>query len=137
VTVTPWNGNIKDLLSEEQLKAIEESLAGVPDGLCIDKRGTRLNRYPGMLSDLEQEGKTYKIIASERPVTEPGMILISNTPIPKLERAVLVIRTDSEFQQRLEGRVLGSRPGQRPDDRSAPAAFHYSIFELASGRTAN
>lgn len=129
----PWNGNIKELLSEEQLRAIEESLAGVPEGLCVDKRGIKLNRYPGQLSDLEREGTAYKVIASERPVTEPGMILISNTPIPSIERALLVIRTDENYQQRLEGHVLASHPGNRPEDQSTPTAFHYSIFESKGG----
>ncbi|HSM27425.1 MAG TPA: hypothetical protein VK855_04905 [Thioalkalivibrio sp.] len=125
----PWNGNIKELLSEEQLKAIEESLAGVPEGLCVDKRGIKLNRYPGQLSDLQREGTAYKIIASERPVTEPGMVLISDTPIPNIERALLVIRTDANYQQRLEGHVLASHPGKRPEDQSTPTAFHYGVFE--------
>jgi hypothetical protein len=125
----PWNGNMKELLSEEQLKAIEETLAGVPEGLCVDKRGLKLNRYPGQLSDLEREGTTYKVIASERPVTEPGMVLISNAPIPSVERALLVIRTDANYQQRLEGHVLASHPGKRPEDRSTPTAFYYSVFE--------
>jgi len=125
----PWNGNMTELLSDEQLKAIEETLAGVPEGLCVDKRGLKLNRYPGQLSDLEGEGTTYKVIASERPVTEPGMVLISNTPIPSVNRALLVIRTDENYQQRLEGHVLASHPGQRPEDRSTPTPFYYSVFE--------
>ena len=125
----PWNGNIKELLSEEQLKAIEETLADVPQGLCVDKRGIKLNRYPGLLSDLDREGTTFKVIASERPVTEPGMVLISNTPIPEVGRALLVIRTDVDHQQRLEGRVLASRLGRRPEDKLTPTIFHYSVFE--------
>ena len=125
----PWNGNIKELLSEEQLKAIEETLADVPQGLCVDKRGIKLNRYPGLLSDLDREGTTFKVIASERPVTEPGMVLISNTPIPEVGRALLVIRTDVDYQQRLEGRVLASRLGRRPEDKLTPTIFHYSVFE--------
>lgn len=128
----PWNGNIKDLLSEEQLKAIEESLADVPEGLCVDKRGIKLNRYPGQLSDLEREGIAYKVIASERPVTEPGMVLISNTPIPDVERALLVIRTDADYQQRFEGHVQASRPGRRPEDRLTPTPFYYAVFEPAA-----
>lgn len=125
----PWNGNIKELLSEEQLKAIEETLADVPQGLCVDKRGIKLNRYPGLLSDLDREGTAFKVIASERPVTEPGMVLISNTPIPEVVRALLVIRTDVDHQQRLEGRVLASRLGRRPEDKLTPTTFHYSVFE--------
>ncbi len=125
----PWNGNIKELLSEEQLKAIEETLADVPQGLCVDKRGIKLNRYPGLLSDLDREGTSFKVIASERPVTEPGMVLISNTPIPEVGRALLVIRTDIDYQQRLEGRVLASRLGRRPEDKLTPTIFHYSVFE--------
>ena len=125
----PWNGNIKELLSEEQLKAIEESLAGVPEGLCVDKRGINLNRYPGRLSDLEQEGTAYEVIASERPVTEPGMVLISNAPIPDMVRALLLIRTDANHQQRLEGHVQATHPGRRPEDQASPPNFYYSVFE--------
>jgi hypothetical protein len=132
--MAPWNGNISELLSEEQLKAIEESLADAPEGLCVDKRGIRLNRYPGLLSDLEQEGTTFEIMASERPVTEPGMVLISNAPIPEVPRALLVIRTDADHQQRMEGHALASNPGRRPEDRSTPA-FHYSVFEPAGKRS--
>lgn len=125
----PWKGNITDLLSDEQVKAIEEALAGAPEGICIDKRGMKLNRYPGLLSDLDRDDKPFKVIASERPVTEHGMVLIANTPIPAIERALLVIRTDEDHQQHIEGSVHASRLGQRQGDSSTSTAFHYSVFE--------
>jgi len=125
----PWKGNINELLSEEQLKAIEEALAGAPDGIVIDKRGMRLNRYPGLLSDLNGEGEPIKVIASERPVTENGLVLISNAPIPEIQRAMLVIRTGDDFKQQIEGRTLPSRPGKREEDSDTNTVFYYSVFE--------
>jgi len=125
----PWKGNINELLSEEQLKAIDEALAGAPEGIVIDKRGMKLNRYPGLLSNLDAEDEPIKVIASERPVTESGLVLIANHPIPEIERAILVIRTDDDFKQQIGGRVLPSRLGQRQEDGGAKTVFHYSVFE--------
>lgn len=125
----PWKGSITDLLSDEQVKAIEEALAGAPEGICVDKRGMKLNRYPGLLSDLDHDDKPFKVIASERPVTEHGMVLIANTPIPEIKRALLVIRTDEDHQQHIEGRVHASRLGQRQGDSGTSTVFHYSLFE--------
>ncbi|MFO8152661.1 hypothetical protein [Thioalkalivibrio sp.] len=130
----PWKGNINELLSEEQLKVIEDALAGAPEGIVIDKRGMKLNRYPGLLSDLAGDGEPLKVIASERPVTEDGMVLISNAPIPEIERAVLVIRTGDDFKQRIEGHALPSRLGRREEDSDAKTVFHYAIFETEGPR---
>ncbi|MBS0002387.1 MAG: hypothetical protein KFF45_04840 [Thioalkalivibrio sp.] len=130
----PWKGNINELLSEEQLKAIEDALAGAPEGIVIDKRGMKLNRYPGLLSDLDGDGEPLKVIASERPVTEDGMVLISNAPIPEIERAVLVIRTGDDFKQQIEGHALPSRLGKREEDGDAKTIFHYGIFDTAGPR---
>jgi hypothetical protein len=125
----PWKGNINELLSEEQLKAIEEALAGAPEGIVIDKRGMKLNRYPGLLSDLDSEAEPIKVIASERPATENGLVLISNASIPAIERAVLVIRTSDDFKQQIEGRALPSRLGKREEDIHSKTVLHYSVFE--------
>lgn len=130
----PWKGNINELLSEEQLKAIEDALAGAPEGIVIDKRGMKLNRYPGLLSDLDGDHEPFKVIASERPVTEDGMVLISNSPIPEIERAVLVIRTGDDFKQRIEGHALPSSLGRREEDSDANTVFHYAIFETEGPR---
>lgn len=127
--MSPWKGSINELLTPEQIQLIEEALEGAPAGLCIDKRGMRLNRYPGLLSDLRSEAEPFKVIASERPVTESGLVLVSNAPIPEIERAVLVIRTADDFQQHFEGRALPSRPGKREQDRLKEQSFHYSVFE--------
>ncbi|AGA32852.1 hypothetical protein TVNIR_1177 [Thioalkalivibrio nitratireducens DSM 14787] len=125
-----WRGSIHELLTEEQLKTIEKSLADAPAGLCVDKRGLPLNRYPGMLTDLERNDLDgYKVVASERPVTERGMILISITPIPEMPNALLRIRTDDEHQQGIPGRANASRPGQREEDLQKKTTFHFSIFE--------
>lgn len=125
----PWKGSINELLTPEQVQRIEETLAEAPAGLCIDKRGMRLNRYPGLLANQHSEDEPFKVIASERPVTETGLVLVSNTPIPEIQRAVLVIRTDDDFRQQFEGRVLPSRPGTREEDRLKERSFHYSVFE--------
>ncbi len=130
----PWKGNINELLSEEQMQAIEDALAGAPEGIVIDKRGMKLNRYPGLLSDLDGDGEPLKVIASERPVTEQGMVLISNTPIPEIERAMLVIRTGEDFRQQIEGHALPSRVGKREEDAGAKTVFHYAIFETPEAR---
>ncbi|AHF00161.1 hypothetical protein [Thioalkalivibrio paradoxus] len=125
-----WKGSIHELLTEEQLKTIEESLADAPAGLCVDKRGLPLNRYPGMLSDLDRSSADgYKVVASERPVTEQGMILISTAPIPEIRNALLRIRTDDDHQQRISGRATGSRPGQREEDLQQKTEFHFCVFE--------
>jgi hypothetical protein len=130
----PWTGNINELLSEEQLKAIEDALAGAPEGIVIDKRGMKLNRYPGLLSDLNGDGEPIKVLASERPVTEHGLVLISNAAIPEIERAVLVIRTGDDFKQQIEGRALPSRLGKRQEDSGTKTVFHYSVFEPTGQR---
>lgn len=132
--MSPWKGSISELLTDEQLQAIEEALAGVPEGILVDKRGMRLNRYPGLLSNLDAEDEPIKVIASERPVTESGLVLISATPVPEIERAVLVIRIGEDFKQQIEGRALPSRRGQREDDSTSKSAFHYSAFEPAAQR---
>ncbi len=130
----PWKGSINELLSEEQLKAIEEALAGAPEGIVIDKRGMKLNRYPGLLSNLDGEDEPIKVMASERPVTENGLVLISNAPIPEIERAILVIRTGDDFKQQIEGRALPSRLGKREEDGNTKTVFYYSVFEPAAKR---
>jgi hypothetical protein len=128
----PWKGSINELLSAEQIQKIEEALAGAPAGICVDKRGMRLNRYPGMLSNLNGEEEPFKVIASERPVTETGLVLISTMPIPEIERAMLVIKTDENFQQQIEGHALPSRTGKRVADQDQKTTFFYSIFQPAA-----
>lgn len=130
----PWKGSINELLSEEQLKAIDEALAGAPEGIVIDKRGMKLNRYPGLLSNLDGEDEPIKVLASERPVTENGLVLISNAPIPEIERAILVIRTGDDFKQQIEGHALPSRLGKRQEDSETNTTFHYSVFEPTGQR---
>lgn len=129
--MAPWRGSINELLTPEQIQIIEEALADAPAGLCVDKRGMRLNRYPGLLSNLRSEDEPFKVIASERPVTEDGLVLVSTAPIPEIKRAVLVIRTDDDFQQRFEGHVLPSRPGSREDDLQKQDSFFYCVFQPA------
>ena len=125
----PWKGSISELLTEEQLKTIEATLADAPAGICVDKRGLPLNRYPGLLSDLDHDREPLKIVASERPVTERGLILVSAVPVPDIANALLVIRTDENFQQRIHGHAHASRTGSRAEDRNQKTPFHFSVFE--------
>jgi len=60
------------------------------------------------------------------------VVLISTMPIPEIERAVLVISTDENFQQQIEGHAIPSRTGKRVEDKDQKTIFYYSIFQSAT-----
>jgi len=128
VVMSTWKGSIAELLSEEQIRFIEQSLSGAPELLHLDHRGQHLKRYPSVLHDLDGVHAPVTVIASERPVIEKGLILIARAPLPAIARAVLVMNVDEGHPVRFEGQSHRSRPGSRPEDGSPPR-FHFGVFE--------
>jgi len=126
-----WTGSVNELLSQDQLKTIDQALADVPEDIRVDKRGMKLDRYPGLLYDLSNEAPPIEVMVSERPVTEHGLMLISETRIPRIERAILVIRGSDDSKQPIEGCVLSSRTGTRRGDTEGRTVSHYSVFDPA------
>lgn len=125
-----WRGNLTDLLSDEQMRTIDEHLSATPLGLFVDRRDSKLKRFPARLWDSESERPPRNLIASERPVTEPGTMLISNQPFPAVERAILELRLDGDRKQSLHGHAQRSRPGLRPGDQERN--LYFSVFESVS-----
>lgn len=124
-----WRGSIRELLNDAQIRLIDEVLANAPPDMRVDMRGARLNRYPGMLLDMDDEQTRIGVVVCERPSTETGLVLISNRALPEIQRAVVVIQSDNESRQQLDGHCSASRPGGRETDASADPALHYSVFQ--------
>lgn len=125
-----WRGNLTDLLSDEQMRTIDGHLSATPAGLFIDRRDAKLKRYPARLWDSESERPPRNLMASERPVTESGTMLISNQPITAVERAILELRLDDDHKHSLHGHAGPSRPGLRPGDQERN--LYFSVFESSA-----
>lgn len=127
-----WKGKMTELLTAEQIRKIEETLGDAPSGLVADRRGGSLNRYPGIVTNLEADDMHFNIIATERPPTEPGFVLISTQQIPDIRFCQLIIRPDPAEQsfQSFMGACHTSRSGNRPEDRNKARTFYFTLFDV-------
>lgn len=125
-----WSGNPTDLLNDEQRKRIDDYLARHPLGVTVDKRGAKLQRYPGQLWNLDSTKRPLDVVVSERPVGQPGLMLVSSEAIPELKRAVLVIPSapGSDAMMQVHGHTQESRAGRKSQDDDQKRGVHCSVF---------
>ncbi len=125
-----WSGNPSDLLSDEQRQRIDDFLGRRPIGMSVEKRGAKLKSYPAQLWNLDSTKSPLDVVAFERPVGHPGLMLVGNEPIPELKRAVLVIpaSADSGEMRQVHGRTQESRCGRKSQDDDGKRNVHCSVF---------
>ena len=125
-----WNGNAAELLSEEQRQRIDDYLGRHPLGMSVDKRSAKLKNYPAQLWNLDSSTRPLDVIAYERPVGNPGLMLVGNEPIPELKNAVLVIPAGDEGgeMRQVHGRTQESRGGRKSEEEDERFNVHCSVF---------
>jgi hypothetical protein len=128
--VQKWSGNPSDLLSDEQRQRIDDYLGRHPLGMSVDKRGAKLRNYPAQLWNLDSTKTPLEVLAFERPVGHPGLMLVGNEPIPELARAVLVIPASIETggMTQVHGRTQESRCGRKSQEDDQKRDIHCSVF---------
>jgi hypothetical protein len=128
--VQKWSGSSLDLLSDEQRQRIDDYLGRHPLGMSVDKRGAELKNYPAQLWNLDSTKRPLEVLAFERPVGHPGLMLVGNEPIPELTRAVLVIPASTETggMTQVHGRTQESRCGRNSQDDDQKRNVHCSVF---------
>jgi len=125
-----WSGNPSDLLSEEQRQRIDDYLGRHPLGISVDKRSAKLKNYPAQLWNLGSSRRPLDVVAFERPVGNPGLMLVGNEPIPELTQAVLVIpaATETGEMRQVHGRTQECRSGRKSQEDDAKFNVHCSVF---------
>lgn len=125
-----WSGNPTDLLSDEQRQRIDDFLGRRPLGMSVEKRGARLKSYPAQLWNLDSTKRPLDVVAFERPVGHPGLMLVGNEPITELKNAVLVIPASTETgeMRQVHGRTQESRSGRKSQEDDEKFNVHCSVF---------
>lgn len=123
-----------ELLTAEQIRKINATLVGdVSSGPVTDRRGGCLNRYLGIITNLDADDMHFNVIATERPPSEPGLVLISTQRIPDMRFCQLIIRPDPTEQssfQSFVGACHTSRSGKRREDHSKARTFYFTLFDV-------
>lgn len=125
-----WSGNPSDLLSDEQRQRIDDYMGRHPLGMSVDKRNAKLRKYPATLWNLDSNKSPLDVVAYERPVGNPGLMLVGNEPIPALKQAVLVIPAGNESAEmrQVHGRTQESRGGRKSQEEDEKFNVHCSVF---------
>ena len=125
-----WSGNPSDLLSDEQRQRIDDYLGRHPLGMSVDKRGAKLKNYPAQLWNLDSNRSPLDVVAFERPVGLPGLMLVATEAIPELKHAVLVIpaATEADEMRQLHGGTQESRSGRKSQEDDQKRDVHCSVF---------